>query len=173
MLYRKVSVLILVAAAAAIAAAVAVSWQCWIAAVCVMYTAGGIAPLRCFCLIMFLPSTSLSSPLVPSPQLQAVLNSLQLRLVATVAAEVLASPLPMLRMLKNTRGSVGAVPGQRTPNHSSAAADMGGIGPAAAAMAMATEGGGWGGMGMGMSPAPTVATAWASKRQADWETLQV
>lgn len=96
-------------------------------------------------------STPVPSSPPPSPLLQAALTSLQLKLVATVISEVLASPLPTLGMLKH-RGSFSGVP----------------------APGRATSGsGGWRGRGLGLSSTPTVTHAWALKRHEDWETLEV
>lgn len=106
---------------------------------------------------------------------QAAINSLQLKLIATVASEVLVSPLPVLRMLKNSRGSVGApgIPSKRdSTSENPAAMGLGGVGAAAAAAAAAGDGR-WMGMGIGSPPPPTVTRAWAAKRRADWETLEV
>lgn len=113
---------------------------------------------------------------------KADITSLQLRLVATVASEVLASPLPTLNMLKKTRGSVGRPSASGSTRRDSGYADgassgVGGVAAAAAtaAAASAAARGVWGGMGAGMGAyeAPTVTNAWASKRQADWKTLEV
>lgn len=127
-------------------------------------------------------------------QNKAALNSLQLRLVATVVSEVLASPLPpMLGMLKPSRSGGAAAAagagmdtststsgGRRGPSSDGGGIPEGmgadgGVGPAASAVGGGAQGRGWRGMGMGRGafPAPTVASSWASQRQADWETLEV
>ncbi|CAB1112063.1 unnamed protein product [Ectocarpus sp. CCAP 1310/34] len=118
---------------------------------------------------------------VDLPVIQAALNSLQLRLVATVVSEVLASPLPpvVLAMLKATRSSAGATgntdwgSGRR-----SSAADGGGVAEGMEDDPVApgsSHGRNWRGMGARafMRPPTTVASSWATQRQADWETLEM
>ncbi|CAM9463532.1 unnamed protein product, partial [Laminaria digitata] len=108
------------------------------------------------------------------PAIKAILNSLQLRLVATVVSEVLASPLPPLGMLKpQGRSADAAFSGRQGWTNEGA----GGTGAAAGRTAdtsasSAAAGRAWQGMEMGMSPTPTVTSSWASKRHADWETLE-
>ncbi|CAM9632242.1 unnamed protein product, partial [Ectocarpus sp. 12 AP-2014] len=118
---------------------------------------------------------------VDLPVIQAALNSLQLRLVATVVSEVLASPLPpvVLAMLKATRSSTGATgnPDWGSGRRSSAA-DGGGVAEGMEDDPVApgsSHGRNWRGMGARafMRPPPTVASSWATQRQADWETLEL
>lgn len=109
---------------------------------------------------------------------KAALNSLQLRLVATVVSEVLASPLPpvVLAMLKAARSSDGNPDGGG--GRRSSAADDGGVAEGMEDDPVApgsSHGRNWRGMGARafMRPPPTVAKSWATQRQADWETLEV
>ncbi|CAN0149398.1 unnamed protein product, partial [Scytosiphon promiscuus] len=129
---------------------------------------------------------------------QTALNSLQLRLVATVISEVLASPLPpSLGMLKRSSFSGGggdragapgtsANPPSSGARRGSATKDSSGVSErgigaalvgrdAAAAAAARAQGGNWRAMAMGeaFAAAPTVASSWASQRRADWETQEV
>lgn len=100
--------------------------------------------------------------------------------MTTVASEVLASPLPNLPMLRKTPpatagGSVGGVPpGTRRDSSSNDGPSMHGV----AGMGMGLGIGGTSGATDGeardgLSPTPTVASAWAAKRKADWQGLEV
>ncbi|CBJ27738.1 conserved unknown protein [Ectocarpus siliculosus] len=117
---------------------------------------------------------------VDLPVIQAALNSLQLRLVATVVSEVLASPLPpvVLAMLKATGSSTGATGNQDWGSgRRSSAADGGGVAEGMEDDPVApgsSHGRNWRGMRARafMRPPPTVASSWATQRQADWETLE-
>ncbi|CAM9909403.1 unnamed protein product, partial [Ectocarpus sp. 6 AP-2014] len=118
---------------------------------------------------------------VDLPVIQAALNSLQLRLVATVVSEVLASPLPpvVLAMLKATGSSTGATGNQDWGSgRRNSAADGGGVAEGMEDDSVApgsSHGRNWRGMGARafMRPPPTVASSWATQRQADWETLEL
>lgn len=108
-------------------------------------------------------------PILSSPTNlhKAALNSLQLRLIATVASEVLASPLPNLAIPKAPRGSFGSVPSRKGLATEDTAWGQEEIGPTAMRGMPPWR------VGMSASPSPTVSEAWASKRHADWETLEV
>ena len=123
--------------------------------------------------VLLLP---LPCPCSPPTRKKATLNSLQLRLVATVVSEVLASPLPPLGMLKPQGQSADASFPSRhgwTPEGTTAAMGAAAGRTADASNSSAATGRAWQGMEMGMSPIPTVTSSWASKRHADWETLEV
>lgn len=95
---------------------------------------------------------------------KAALNSFHLKLMITVASEVLASPLPNLAMLKKRGSSTQKASYRRDLVHDGASSMSSRISGAFT---------GDPGIGVGILHPQTVTSAWAAKRKADWERHEV
>lgn len=105
---------------------------------------------------------------------------MELKLVTTVASEVLVSPLPNVPLLRGVPAPT--VPGQGASGASGASgqrrdSSAEGSSVGSSGTSFGTVGTAWydveAGIESSVSPAPTVTNAWAAKCNADWEALEV